>query len=142
MPILPVIDLMRGQVVRGLAGRRETYQPIVSHLTTSTRPVDVARALRHHFGFSNLYLADLDAILSGHRDPGAYDALHDEGFRLWVDAGVRTVSDASSLSEVGSVVVGLETVDGSQALREIHDGLGPDRVVFSLDLRNGQPLGN
>ena len=64
MPILPVLDLKQGQVVRGIAGRREEYRPIVSKLTTSSRPLDVARAFREHFRFDELYVADLDAIVA------------------------------------------------------------------------------
>ena len=62
MGILPVLDLKQGLVVHGVAGRRDEYQPIVSRLTNSARPLDVAKALREHFGFDQLYLADLDAI--------------------------------------------------------------------------------
>jgi len=62
MKILPVLDVMGGVVVRGIAGRRSEYRPIVSRLTASTDPGDVAEAFRQHFGFDQLYLADLDAL--------------------------------------------------------------------------------
>ena len=45
MKILPVIDLMGGQVVRGVAGRRDQYRPVVSRLTPSSAPLDVAGQL-------------------------------------------------------------------------------------------------
>src|SRR5262249_47094161 len=112
MHILPVIDLLHGQVVRGVAGRRHEYKPIVSRLTKSTLPTDVAEAFREHFGFNELYLADLDAI---NRRPPAlalYDELQRRGFRLWIDAGLRDASDAGPLVErnVTGVIAGLETV--------------------------------
>jgi len=44
MRIIPVIDLMHGQVVRGIAGQRHTYQPIQSRLVASADPMAVARA--------------------------------------------------------------------------------------------------
>ena len=62
MRILPVIDLKGGLVVRGVAGRRQEYRPVVSRLTPSSRPIDVAGAFRDHLGLDHLYLADLDAI--------------------------------------------------------------------------------
>src|SRR5207253_1947746 len=62
MRILPVLDLQNGVVVRGLAGRRAEYRPVVSRLTTSHQPLDIAQAFRDIFGFEHLYLADLDAI--------------------------------------------------------------------------------
>jgi hypothetical protein len=61
MRIIPVMDLMAGQVVRGIAGRRAEYRPLVSPLCGSSAPLEVARAFRG-LGFSEMYLADLDAI--------------------------------------------------------------------------------
>jgi phosphoribosylformimino-5-aminoimidazole carboxamide ribotide isomerase len=144
MRILPVLDLKQGQIVRGIAGRRDEYQPIVSTLTRSTRPVAVARALHEHFGFSEFYLADLDAIRGESPAYGVLENLAAEGLKLWVDGGVRTVNDAGIFLAVGAVnvVVGLETLQGPKVLREIWRQIGPRQVVFSLDLKDGQPLGN
>src|SRR5947209_19648396 len=62
MQIIPVLDLMGGRVVRGVAGRRSEYRALTSALTASSKPLDVARAFRLHFGLATLYVADLDAI--------------------------------------------------------------------------------
>lgn len=142
MQILPVIDLMHGQVVRGVAGRRSEYKPVVSTLTSSTKPVDVARAFREHFGFEELYLADLDAIAGQPPATQLYDELKMQGFRLWVDAGLRQARAAAPLLEHGvdSIVVGLETCNGPTMLRELLERLPAARLVFSLDLNDGQPL--
>jgi phosphoribosylformimino-5-aminoimidazole carboxamide ribotide isomerase len=72
-----------------------------------------------------------------------YEALRREGFALWVDAGVHDAPMARSLADVGveSVVMGLETLGGPAELaRACHDLSA--RVVFSLDLRGGVPLGD
>src|ERR1043166_3958675 len=95
--IVPVIDLMGGVVVRGIAGRCDEYRPIVSQLIASSQPIAVARAFREHFGLSEVYVADLDAIGGGEPAFAIYAALHTDGFRLSVDAGVRTVDDAKGL---------------------------------------------
>jgi phosphoribosylformimino-5-aminoimidazole carboxamide ribotide isomerase len=144
MHIIPVIDLKGGAVVRGFGGRREQYRPIQSILTDLCRPLDVARAFRHHFGFEQLYLADLDAIAGGPPAGDVYAALQADGFSLMVDAGVRESSFAILLSraEVDRIVVGLETLRGPDYLPEITGALGSSRIVFSLDLRNGEPLGD
>ena len=47
--IIPVLDLQAGQVVRGIAGERQNYLPIVSRLTTSSRPLGIAQAFRAEF---------------------------------------------------------------------------------------------
>jgi len=144
LAILPVLDLMHGQVVRGVAGRREEYRPITSTLTNSAEPVAVARAFRDRFGFTALYLADLDAIAGAEPASAIYELLQKDGFQLWVDAGVRTAVDALRLRArgVNTVVVGLETVDGPQSVCAICREVGDGDLVFSLDLQNGRPLGN
>jgi phosphoribosylformimino-5-aminoimidazole carboxamide ribotide isomerase len=142
MRVIGVLDLMGGRVVRGVAGRRQEYRPVVSRLTASCRPADVAAAFRDHFGLSELYLADLDAIASAAPALDAYAALRAAGFCVWVDAGVHQAADAVRLCEAGvdTIVVGLETVAGPSALTQAVQALG-ERVVFSLDLREGVPLG-
>jgi phosphoribosylformimino-5-aminoimidazole carboxamide ribotide isomerase len=143
MRILPVLDVMGGAVVRGVGGRRHEYRPVVSRLTSSAAPIDVARAFRTHLGCAELYLADLDAI--GGADPAReqYESLRRAGFALWVDAGLRDAEGARALADVGveGVILGLETIQGPGELaRACADHGG--RVIFSLDLKGGEPLGN
>jgi phosphoribosylformimino-5-aminoimidazole carboxamide ribotide isomerase len=144
MAILPVLDLMQGLVVRGVAGRREEYRPIVSRLVHSAEPLAVARAFRDQFGLGEIYLADLDAIQHGVPQLAIYKRLCESDFRLWIDAGIRTSGDdvLAPLMEMGtSVVVGLESVAGPVELQEIVARVGAGNIVFSLDLKAGQPLG-
>src|SRR3954469_22666018 len=68
--VLPVIDLMRGQVVRGVRGERHAYRPIVSRLADGSAPCTIARALGKAAPPPSgqqavLYVADLDAIQGG-----------------------------------------------------------------------------
>ncbi|HZZ77208.1 MAG TPA: HisA/HisF-related TIM barrel protein [Gemmataceae bacterium] len=145
MPILPVLDLMQGQIVRGVAGRRDDYQPIVSNLTSSAKPVDVALALHERFGFDEFYLADLDAIRDGVPNLDVYRQLQMEGFRIWVDAGIRSRSARSLkmliIANVARVIIGLETIADPEDIGHIVRRLGVDRAVFSLDLKDGKALG-
>ena len=142
MRILPVLDLKAGQVVHGIAGRRQEYRPIVSRLTASCHPVDVAKAFQEHFGFGELYVADLDAIAGAPPLLATYAAIRSLGVRLWVDAGIRDLTMARPLADSGvDIVVGLESV-GPEQLARIRAELGGRRTVFSLDLKEGQPLGD
>lgn len=143
MHVIPVLDVMHGNVVRGVGGRRHEYRPIVSQLIPSSRPRDVAGALASHFGFHEFYVADLDALLGSEPAMSLYATLRGQGFRLWVDAGIREMTRACQLAEAGieSIVVGLETVSDPAELAEITSVFGA-RIVFSLDLRHGEPLGD
>lgn len=140
MRIVPVLDVKGGVVVRGVAGRRHEYRPIISQLTNSCQPVDVARAFLDHFGLCEFYLADLDAIAG---QPAAFDtyrALQALGCRLWVDAGIRQAAQAAPLLAAGvaRIVLGLETIAGPHVLQELRG----QPVIFSLDLKEGVPLGD
>lgn len=139
MAILPVLDLLNGLVVRGVAGRRSEYRPLQSKLVETAVPLDVARALQTVFGFQRLYVADLDGIL--HRRPSwvAYQQLIDCGFKLLVDAGITSVEDTRRLSGLGcDVVIGLESSPSPEHVARMANAC--EAVTFSLDLQNGQPM--
>jgi len=137
--VIPVLDLMNSVVVRGVAGRRDEYRPIESSIAVSADPIDVARAFREHFGLSTLYVADLDAILRGELNRDAMQSLAEEGFDLLVDAGVRNAADADMVLATGAsqVIIGLETWPLLSSLELLTHRVGPEQLIFSLDLKNG-----
>lgn len=142
MTILPVLDLLDGTAVRGVAGKRDLYRPVQSVLAPPGDPVALARAYGEQLGLSELYLADLDAIVHGRPNLPLYRSLSDSGITLLVDAGLRQARQAVELLDCGvaALVAGLETISGPAVLRDLVLSYGPDRVVFSLDLLNGRPL--
>lgn len=142
MQIIPVLDLLNAVVVRGVAGRRDEYRPVISKLTERHDPVSVAQAFRQHLGLTTLYLADLDAILQARPNLSAYRQLIDAGFSLLVDAGLRDADSAIQLlsANAATAVVGLETWSGPAELRKLCRDVGSERVIFSLDLKDGRPL--
>lgn len=142
--IIPVIDLKAGTVVRGVGGRREEYRPIKSKLVEKPDPLEVARAFRDQLGLSEIYLADLDAIAGKPPALAMYQKILELRCALWVDAGVRNLATATVLANTGieQVVVGQESLRGPGDLKLICQALGSDRIVFSLDLKDGQPLGD
>jgi phosphoribosylformimino-5-aminoimidazole carboxamide ribotide isomerase len=105
-------------------------------------PIDLALAYRDRLGLSELYLADLDAIAGAPPALELYRRLLAEPLTLQVDAGVRDLASVRPLLDVGvsNLVVGLETLQGPDALADLNAQVGPDRLVFSLDLRDGLPL--
>jgi phosphoribosylformimino-5-aminoimidazole carboxamide ribotide isomerase len=142
MRVIPVLDIRSGGVVHAVAGRRHEYRPLQTRLTHSTDPIDVAQALRSYLNCSELYVADLDAICHGHRQTRLYGDLASLGCDLWLDAGVRSADDVDKLVNVpvAKVILGLETLAGPELVAELAGQVDPSRLVFSLDLRNGQPI--
>jgi phosphoribosylformimino-5-aminoimidazole carboxamide ribotide isomerase len=143
MRIIPVLDVKDGRAVRAVRGDREHYAPLASVLHPEPDPRALARAFRTRLGLDELYLADLDAI-TGRSMPDSrlIGDLAATGSRVWVDAGVRDRDDVPRLLEAGAatVIVGLETIAGPHALAHCVGVAGPDRMAFSLDLRDGVPI--
>ncbi len=142
MRVIPVIDILNSVVVRGVAGQRAEYRPIESCLCDSAEPLAVANAFRNEFGLSTLYVADLDAIQNAEPNFETYEALLADGFELLIDAGLRSTFDAETLLMAGAskIIVGLETWPSLATLEMMLQKFGPERVIFSLDLKNGRPI--
>ncbi|MSS76547.1 MAG: nickel transporter [Methyloglobulus sp.] len=62
MQIIPVIDLKNGIVVHAKLGNRDDYAPLKSDICASSDIFDVINAFSLLFGFSIIYIADLNAI--------------------------------------------------------------------------------
>jgi phosphoribosylformimino-5-aminoimidazole carboxamide ribotide isomerase len=140
--VIPVIDLKSGQAVHAVAGDRDHYRPLRTRLHPGSDPLGLALAYRDVLCLRELYLADLDAIAGAPLAEGLYRAIQELGLSLWVDAGVRDRSSLPPLRDAGveTMVLGLETLRGPEALVEILDEIGPARAMFSLDLRSGVPV--
>jgi phosphoribosylformimino-5-aminoimidazole carboxamide ribotide isomerase len=145
MRIIPVIDLKGGQVVRGIAGDRGRYRPVVSVLTAEPSPRSIAAAFANQLGMCEVYVADLDAIAGREPDWAAYEQIAGAGLRPLVDAGIGDDGRARQLAQWAAgpqsagLVVGLESVRDPAQLPSIHAVVARHRSVFSLDLRNGVP---
>ena len=142
MRIIPVIDILDSVVVRGVAGQRAEYRPIESVLCDSVEPLAVANAFRNELGLSTLYVADLDAIQNAEPNFETYEALRADGFELLIDAGLRNAFnvEAALMAGASKVIVGLETWPSLATLEMMLQKIGPERVIFSLDLKNGRPI--
>jgi phosphoribosylformimino-5-aminoimidazole carboxamide ribotide isomerase len=145
MRIIGVLDLLQGRAVHARGGQRDRYtavQSVAGVAIESGDPLEVAHAYVDRLGIGELYAADLDAIRGGRPQDSIIARLAALGVPLWVDAGVSSVSRArhALTLNVARVVVGLETLPSYAALDEICAAVGGDRVAFSLDLRDGEPV--
>jgi phosphoribosylformimino-5-aminoimidazole carboxamide ribotide isomerase len=137
--------LRGGQAVHARAGARDRYAPVQ---TAAGWPIDpgnavtLAEVYTEVLGISEIYAADLDAILDRRPQDEVTRGLASLKAPLWLDAGIRSVDDARRAVALGSsrVIVGLETLPSFDVLSAICAEVGSDRVAFSLDLRNGQPI--
>jgi len=147
MNLIPVLDLARGRAVHARGGDRATYQPVHSVLAPGARGDAVA--LLHAYaiqGARTCYIADLDAIQGAGLQVDALRTLwqtaQPAGVNLWLDAGSAAVKDPLEVARLtDALVIGSETLTRWDDLESVARLVGHGRVVFSLDLRGGRPLG-
>lgn len=155
--MIGVVDLLAGRAVHARGGIRAQYIPVrtvAGSAIDDGDPLALARAYVDRFGLTELYVADLDAILAGapgdaHPAETAGRHAQDAILRnlatvapLWLDTGIASADDARHARALGAshLVVGLETLGSFDALAAICAAVGGEQVAFSLDLRNGDPV--
>lgn len=143
MRLIPVLDLKNGLAVHAVQGERHSYQPVHSVYVQGGDPEEVAASFREQFGFTELYVADLDAILGEGNQHGLIRKLaHHSEMKLIVDAGVANIQGVRKILELGAqrVIIGAETLTDWEAGTKILDTFSQDKLVFSLDMRAGKIL--
>jgi phosphoribosylformimino-5-aminoimidazole carboxamide ribotide isomerase len=136
--IIPVIDLMHGQIVHAKLGQRNEYKPINSHLSESSEAFDVVSSLLKLYPFQTLYIADIDAILgTGNNDDIIQKLIICfSNLTIWLDAGNHHVN-CKVLPVLGSEsIINLQRLDqyknpyilsldynaqGAMGLNELHE---------------------
>lgn len=91
--IIPVVDLMAGQVVRARHGDRQNYKPLETPFSPAAEPVSVVQGILSMANFKTLYVADLDALMGKEpqRQLLARLAVSFPERIFWIDLGVHGV---------------------------------------------------
>jgi phosphoribosylformimino-5-aminoimidazole carboxamide ribotide isomerase len=142
LKVIPVIDVLDKIVVHAVRGIRKEYQPLQSVITKSFEPSVVALTFKN-FGFSDLYVADLDAIIDCSTDFNILNTIGDKtDIKLMVDAGVTSIERAQKLldSGVSKLIIGTETLQKESFVSDAVRLFGSGRVVVSLDLKGNKIL--
>jgi phosphoribosylformimino-5-aminoimidazole carboxamide ribotide isomerase len=140
MQIIPVIDILNGIAVHAVAGQRQFYRPVQSVLCDGSDPGRMLMSMKRRLRVTSCYVADIDGIQQRNCNQCSLAEMNRAGVSLLVDSGVRRQADIEPLVEmnVDRVVLGSETIEDRSVVRELADQYGPSRLVFSVDIRNGQ----
>jgi phosphoribosylformimino-5-aminoimidazole carboxamide ribotide isomerase len=142
MKVIPVIDVLNAVAVHGIRGERERYQTLKSTLCRSADPLDIALTF-DSLGFNRLYLADLDAILGKSANFDVYrQIMIQTRLDLMVDAGTADITRAEEVlaTEVSKIVIGSETLSSLDFLGQAVKSFGEDKIVVSIDQKEGKLL--
>ena len=134
MEVIPAIDIRGGRCVRLYQGDydRETV--------FSDSPVEMAVRWAD-MGARRLHVVDLDAARSGRPDnlPVVGEIASAVDTPVQTGGGIRGPEAAKAAVEAGvdRVIIGTAAVEDPEMLVSVCDELGPDRVVVSVDARDG-----
>jgi phosphoribosylformimino-5-aminoimidazole carboxamide ribotide isomerase len=139
MQVIPVLDLIAGQVVRARMGDRDAYRPIETPLSATPDPVDVAAGLMRLAPFPTLYIADLDAILGRGDNFAALGRLKAAfpALELWIDNGAADAAAVAATRAYGAPVLGSESQRDLALVAQARDA--PLSLDFRGDAFQGPP---
>ncbi|MFX0134157.1 MAG: HisA/HisF-related TIM barrel protein [Candidatus Hodarchaeota archaeon] len=141
MRIIPVIDVLKGNVVHGKKGERNKYVPITSVICRDSNPLNVAMTFRSEFNFNEIYVADLDSIMKGIKEFNyVKNITKTTGMQVIIDAGITKPDDVNLLLRNGAniVIIATETLNNFQQLAEIVNKFGSEKIITSIDLFEGK----
>ncbi|QUC64414.1 1-(5-phosphoribosyl)-5-[(5-phosphoribosylamino)methylideneamino]imidazole-4-carboxamide isomerase [Nitrosopumilus sp. K4] len=133
MKVIPAIDLMNGQVVRLYKG--DPKQKTVY----SDNPIEIAKKWES-CGADMLHLVDLDATLGlGSNIAIIKKILEEISIPVEVAGGLRDESLIFDVSKISHrVVIGTLAFKDKTILKKILDSLGPEKIVISVDHKDGE----
>jgi len=144
LKVIPVLDMLGGVAVHAVAGRRDQYRPLKSCICNGSDPLEVASTFKSRYGFKDLYIADLDAILGKEPSLSLVQQIKNKvNLQLMVDSGVRSIDQALRLLDVGAseVIIGTETLPSLDLIEKIVEAVGKNRITSSVDMRDGKIFG-
>ncbi len=146
-PIVPVLDLMIGQIVLAEGGNRDQYLPVDTKLTRSSKPPDVAKAMFQQTGCDWVYLADIDSFSGAAPAWHVYGQLLEAGFGIWVDANwlkddrFREIDDRMPVLDRLRLIVSSETMTDASQFSVFGELIAMGvRPIFSLDLKGSDVI--
>ena len=142
MKIIPVIDILDGEVVHGIAGNRESYQPIESRLADSSLPERIVQGFLHLHPFERIYIADLNSLERNGDSSSIVASLLEQfpNVEFLIDAGFETKVQLDNYATGCTFVPILATEAFSSATQYQHlrNELADRAYILSLDHHNGR----
>jgi len=145
MKIIPVIDLMDGEVVHARMGHRQHYQPMQSPICGSSRALDMVQALATLYRFDSLYIADLNALSGKEAQSDIIQQIHQQFTQLdlLLDAGFTDIQQIRALPARITPVIGSENFHQLAEFVALAEQLQLAQTdwLLSLDFKQGELLG-
>ena len=134
MRIFPAVDILGGQCVQLVQGKRESA-------TGYGEPLACARRWLAE-GADALHVINLDgAFGSSQKNAGLIRELVKEtGIEIQLGGGIRTVNDASRWLDIGvtRIILGTAATRDPEIIRSLSDEFGSSRIMAGVDAKEGR----
>ena len=143
--VIPVLDILDSTAVHAKKGERAKYKPINLKLIQSTNPIEIVKYLKSEWKFEEFYLADLDAITKSKPNFKILSQILDNPeIKVMIDPGIRNKGDLLMFSKLklNKLILGLETIEGLDVIKESLDIYGHDKIIVSIDMYKEKIISN
>ena len=134
MRIFPAVDILGGQCVQLVQGKRESATAFGDPLSCATRWLDQ--------GADALHVVNLDGAFgnSGKNAGLITDLVKKTGVEIELGGGIRTIEDAARWLETGvtRVIMATLATEKPECIRMLADEYGSECVMAGVDARGGQ----
>jgi len=134
MRIFPAVDILGGQCVQLVQGRRESATAFGDPLSCATRWLDQ--------GADALHVVNLDGAFgnSGRNAGLITDLVKKTGVEIELGGGIRTIEDAARWLETGvsRVIIATLAIEKPESIQTLADEFGSECVMAGVDARRGQ----
>lgn len=137
--LIGVIDLLGGNAVHAIVGRRNEYRNIVADGVIQGDAISLAKRYAR-LGLNSLYVADLDAIMGSRPNVDLLTRLATTGSDLWIDAGTAgpKIWDLIDAGQRTRFIIPTESFASLDAWSAACEKLDVTQVVMGLDLLGTQ----
>jgi phosphoribosylformimino-5-aminoimidazole carboxamide ribotide isomerase len=134
MKIFPAVDILGGQCVQLVQGKRESATTYGDPLACATRWLDE--------GARALHVVNLDGAFGSSSGNAALirDLIRETGVEIELGGGIRSVDDARHWLETGvdRVIISTLATQDPACIRTLAKEFGSNRVMPGVDARGGQ----
>jgi phosphoribosylformimino-5-aminoimidazole carboxamide ribotide isomerase len=134
MRIFPAVDILGGQCVQLVQGKRESATAFGDPLSCATRWLDQ--------GADALHVVNLDGAFgnSGKNAGLITDLVKKTGVEIELGGGIRTIEDATRWlgTGVSRVIIATLATERPESIRMLADEFGSECVMAGVDAREGQ----
>ena len=134
MKIFPAVDILDGQCVQLVQGRRETATAYGDPLRCASRWIDE--------GADALHVVNLDgAFGNATKNAGLIrDHIKKTGVEIELGGGIRSVKDGVSWLSTGvsRIIISTLATREPESIRLLADEFGSDRIMAGVDAKGGQ----